>query len=1388
MGKRGAYSFIVLLLVFVILSVQILIPSVRATTSNTHEPDLVANRINDIQHQATSLPTGLKNINEKEVLTTENEASPSTPMFSDVVEDLPVNLELSFSTPPIVNQETDISVTVVSEVDIAETNVRLLLPNEFSSAAILNWTGDLQKGVAENLVCSVIVSKTGNYRIEVVATSNSLGSLTAVSSESLFVSVTEAAETGTVYSSSDAPFSPNMLDAVQTSNSTIMGSVGSPGTLTVSGYWYYYDQNYVQKPARYARVELWDGELLFDVKLATTYVQSNGYYQFPAIENDDGLLESGYDIYVKVFCDSDLEVYVTDSLGGTYYSETSKIDNVPDGNYNMGSYTITGDYRGCFGIYDSVIDEFMWLYNEVSWYRSEVQVRWPCEDWPHSHGDRIDLPSSSYYPNVEWNANNVIYHEYAHCIHYETRGGSFPPLTGPDPHYIDSESSVGFALTEGWAEFMQCAVANDPYGASGSLETTLYADGPYGHGDAGDWDGNIVEGAVASVFWDMFDGTYSEDYPYYSQCQIGDYVNNEFSKLWDIFLNDKPNSVDTIWDNWSPKDTDLWAIFYNSRINKDGTAPSAPVISSSTHPDQNTVYVDNNPSFSWTTPTDLSGIAGYSCTLDQLSSTTPDTTIDQTGNSKSYTEIAIGDWYFHVRAQDNAGYWGPASHYRIRVGAGFDFSVSASPSSQTVIVEDLTTYSVAAELLNGTTQSVSLSCSPSIAGVTYSFNPSSENPTFSSTLTVQTSSNTPPATYTLTITGNGGGQVHSTTVQLIVISQPGTIEGTITDSLGNGIANCNIAYTGTSSGQTSSDSSGFYSIPNLPPGSYQVTASRNGFDPQTKQATVNPGSTTTFDFQLLDSTPPSMPNPDDGVSGWSSNNQPTFTWSASTDDGTGVAGYYWRVDNELETWTILTSVALPTQSDGLHTFYVKAKDNAGNNGTYSYHQFQIDVTLPSGSISLNQGAEYTTSTTVNLALTYSDTTSGVDQIRFSNDGVWDTEQWENPSSSKTWLLTSDDGHKTVYYQVKDQAGLISPTYSDSITLDTVAPTGSITIAGGATYTTTSTVTLTLTTSDATSGVHQMRISNDGVFDTEQWETDAASKAWTLSTGDGTKTVYVQFEDQAGLISEIYEANITLDSTQPSTPNPNDGISGWNNKNTPTFTWSSSDAGSGVAGYYWRIDNGPEIWTTQTTVTLPPQSDGDHTFSIKAVDNAGNNGTSGSDTFQIDVTPPSVTISSPSSGETVKSSSITLAWSGSDASSGIEKYEIKLDSGNWIDKGTATSHTFNGMNDGSHTICVKAIDKIGNSKEYTTSFSVNVPQPTPSPSPSPTASPSPSPIPSPSPSPSPTPPLSPSPSPTQSPKPIIEPETLWLILAFVLAAAAATTIGLLIGKRKKNEKH
>jgi len=102
-------------------------------------------------------------------------------------------------------------------------------------------------------------------------------------------------------------------------------------------------------------------------------------------------------------------------------------------------------------------------------------------------------------------------------------------------------------------------------------------------------------------------------------------------------------------------------------VNPENTPPPAPTISSPTHPNENIWYSNDDPTFNWTTPSDPSGIAGYSYALDNSSSTTPDTTIDTTGNTRSYANLANGEWYFHVRARDNAGNWGSADHYRVRI-------------------------------------------------------------------------------------------------------------------------------------------------------------------------------------------------------------------------------------------------------------------------------------------------------------------------------------------------------------------------------------------------------------------------------------------------------------------------------------------------------------------------------------------------------------------------------------------------------------------------------------------------------------------------------------------------------------------------------------------------
>ena len=102
----------------------------------------------------------------------------------------------------------------------------------------------------------------------------------------------------------------------------------------------------------------------------------------------------------------------------------------------------------------------------------------------------------------------------------------------------------------------------------------------------------------------------------------------------------------------------------------DATDPPAPTISSTSHPDENIWHTNNDPAFIWTTPSDTSGIDCYSYIFDQSSTTTPDTTCEPAGNSRSYTDVADGIWYFHLIAKGNAGNWGSVDHYRVKIGSG----------------------------------------------------------------------------------------------------------------------------------------------------------------------------------------------------------------------------------------------------------------------------------------------------------------------------------------------------------------------------------------------------------------------------------------------------------------------------------------------------------------------------------------------------------------------------------------------------------------------------------------------------------------------------------------------------------------------------------------------
>jgi Dockerin type I domain len=480
---------------------------------------------------------------------------------SDCVEKLPVTMQFQVSDPPALNMIVKLRLVIIPEADAQNTCIRILLPSGLTlTKGSLQWNGNLSKNLVTKIDVSIRGEIVGTWRIGAIAENNPRGGFARICSTQCYVQVTEerACILG-VAPECYAKISASRLGSFKNSDSIRLLS----GNTTVHGYWYYLDENSHPEPARFARVELWKYNGSSDALLATTFVQSNGYYEFPAVDNS-GLLN----VYVKLFCHS-LQyeiVRVLDSDYVDFWSQTEVYFNVTYGYLDLGSWTVEGDQRECWRIYDDIVDGYFWLLNKTGWSRSEVDaIITNTFGGSMSFGDGMLI-----YPGDGWIRGTVL-HEYGHCINYAARGGSFPPSRYTEnEHYPDTEADEGWAFCEGWAEFFPCAVDNNPlliYGSYyGSLETTTYADGPFGHGDYGDWDGAFVEGAVAQVLWDIYDGVNPDDYPSWDGIAYGDYVSNQFGKFWYIFLNHAPNNIYTVWLLWDSRDANLWAVFRHARI------------------------------------------------------------------------------------------------------------------------------------------------------------------------------------------------------------------------------------------------------------------------------------------------------------------------------------------------------------------------------------------------------------------------------------------------------------------------------------------------------------------------------------------------------------------------------------------------------------------------------------------------------------------------------------------------------------------------------------------------------------------------------------------------------------------------------------------------------
>jgi Tol biopolymer transport system component len=155
----------------------------------------------------------------------------------------------------------------------------------------------------------------------------------------------------------------------------------------------------------------------------------------------------------------------------------------------------------------------------------------------------------------------------------------------------------------------------------------------------------------------------------------------------------------------------------------------------------------------------------------------------------------------------------------------------------------------------------------------------------------------------------------------------------------------------------------------------------------------------------------------------------------ATDDLSGVAETHYKINGGSTQTVSINGQPLITTEGADNTLEYWSIDAAGNEETHKVLSgIKLDKTAPIGSITINNEAESTSSQTVTLSLSATDS-SGIAQMRFSNNETSWTS-WETYTTSKNWTLPSGDGEKTVYVQFKDNGGWVSQSYSATILLDT----------------------------------------------------------------------------------------------------------------------------------------------------------------------------------------------------------------------------------------------------------------------------------------------------------------------------------------------------------------
>ncbi|MFY4328203.1 Ig-like domain-containing protein [Enterobacter hormaechei] len=440
-----------------------------------------------------------------------------------------------------------------------------------------------------------------------------------------------------------------------------------------------------------------------------------------------------------------------------------------------------------------------------------------------------------------------------------------------------------------------------------------------------------------------------------------------------------------------------------------------------------------------------------------------------------------------------------------------------------------------------------------------------------------------------------------------------------------------------------------------------------------------------------------------------------------------------------------------TLTDGTYQYQVRVIDNAGNVGATDSQDVVIDLTKPAAatitvdSVSQDTGLSdsdfITSDNQISLKGTLGAALGSGDHAQISLDGG---ATWTDVSvSGLSWTYvdgrTLADGDYNYQLRVIDDAGNISATTSQVVTIDTVAPDASKTIAIDSISDDTGLSSSDFITNDTSLTLHgslgatladgeYAQISIDGGV---TWQNVIVTgNSWYYvdgrTLGNQTYDYYVRVVDAAGNVGASAHQQVTVDTVAPDaaitvTVDNITVDTGFDNNDfltsSTSYTLNGTLGAELGAGEYVQVSmDGGTTWVYATvsgtrwsyndTRTL---ADGDYRYQLRVVDQAGNVGATTTQDVTVDTQAPQYGITIDSISEDTGQSgsdfitmdtSLTINGSLGSALASDERVQISLDGGNtWIDT-TVTNQRWSytdtrDLADGDYTYQVRIIDQAGN---------------------------------------------------------------------------------------------